>query len=157
MKKVIAVLALAMGVSSVVLADGIDTITCKFSGYTNNPDNFFDMQVGNKLTVFQVTATTVTLDGEEFQVIDPDSVGLANIAVVYKNNKNNRLLYLYKNELGEKEVGISNIEDDSDTFFGDKSVYKGCALTEENNNAVTQQVSGIKARGVHAPQQIYSF
>lgn len=155
MNKMFAAVALIFAGNA--FAGTTDTITCEQYGYTNNPDNFQDIVVHAQRTVFKVDAYNVTLGNTNYRVIDPDMVGLSGLAVVYKDDKNNQLLYLYMNELGEKEVGISNIEDDSDTFFGDKGVYKQCTLTEEKEDASTESILRTANRGIGYTSQVYSF
>lgn len=155
MNKMFAVIAFVLAGNAV--AGTTDTITCEQYGYTNNPDNFFDIPVEAKQSVFKVDAYSVTYGGATYNVIDPDMVGLEGVAVVYKDSKNNQLLYLYTNELGGKEVGVSNIPEDSDTFFGDKSVYKQCTLTEDKEDGSTESVLRTADRRVTNTLPVYSF
>lgn len=140
-----------------VSAGTTTTITCEQYGHTNDPEAFFDMPTYPSKATFKVDGTKVVLGETTFSIIDPDMVGLKGLAVVYKDAKNNQLLYLYTNESGEKEVGVSVIEDASDTFFGDKGVYKQCTLSGGNSDASTKSVLRTATRGTGYTPTVYRF
>ena len=155
MNKVFAAIAFVLAGNAT--AGTIDTITCAQYGYTSDPDNFADIPVAAKQSVFKVTGLTVSLEGKTYKVIDPEMVGLEGLAVVYKDSKNNQLLYLYMNDDGEKEIGVSNIPEDSDTFFGDKSVYKQCTLTEDKGDGSTESILRTAGGRISDTLPVYSF
>lgn len=155
MNKMFAAIAFVLAGNAV--AGTTDTITCAQYGYTSNPDDFANIPVAAKQSVFKVTGLSVSLDEKVYDVIDPEMVGLEGLAVVYKDSKNNQLLYLYMNDDGEKEIGVSNIPEDSDTFFGDKGVYKQCTLTGDKEDASTKSVLRTAGGRVSDTLPVYSF
>lgn len=145
MKRVIAVLLLVI---PAMVSAGQDDLVCDYQGYATSPESFHDLVMQEKQTTFVVEREFVEVEGNRFDSVDPKVFDLKGLAITYLNKGDGSVLYLYVNGKGEKEVGISNVEVDSDNFFKDKKVFSKCRLVNANRgetNGPSQSLSGVKA------------
>lgn len=145
MKKVIAALLLVIPVMALA---GQDDLVCDYQGYASSPETFHNLAMEEKQTTFIVERDFVEVEGNRFDSVDPKAFDLKGLAITYLNKTDGSVLYLYVNLKGEKEVGISNVEVDSDNFFKDKKVFSKCRLVNNNRgetNGTSQSLSGVKA------------
>lgn len=154
LRVVAVVLAFAAG-QAAIAADKV--LVCERYGFTNKAENFHSIKTEKKRSVFKVEDSYVLLDGVKYDTVNPGWVGLDGLAITYHTDHDNRVLYLYVNEVGEREVGISAIESDSDTIFRDKAVYQDCNFEEEVADAPSEQVLRTSQRGNVDPLQVYVF
>lgn len=124
----IAVALLSLGVSAAFAGDG--TMVCKQWGYTDNPEKFHEIKILKGEHNFEINGSCVTYADKIYKSMDPEFVDMAGLAITYFNFNNDEVLYIYENEKGEQEVGISKLEDDSDVMFADKAVYTDCSVEE---------------------------
>lgn len=147
MKKVIAALLLVIPV--MVLA-GQDDLVCDYQGYASSPENFHNLHMEQVRTGFIVKPGFVVYNGVTYKAVDPQVFDLKGLALTYLNRQDGSILYLYINEGGEREVGISQIEVDSDNFFKDKQVFSKCTLITETKgtpDVITKPLLGVKEGG----------
>jgi hypothetical protein len=116
----------ALGLSVSVLADV--TVVCKSTGYTANPDNFHSIVTQVKTSAFLIDGEGIHLGDVVYPPSNPDKVGLKGLAATYSQPKLDKIVYLYETDDGNPEIGISRIEDSSDTVFADKTLYSNCTF-----------------------------
>jgi len=131
MKAVVKVAVALLSLSAVSAFAGQGTMICKQWGYTDNPEHFHDIKVLSGTHNFEINGSRVTYAGKTFKSMDPEFVDMQGLAITYFNFNNDEVLYIYENEKGEQEVGISKLEDDSDTMFADKALYTDCSVEEQ--------------------------
>lgn len=132
-----------------------DTLVCERYGFTKEAEEFHRIKASKKQSVFKIAAAYVMYDGVKYETVNPGWVGLDGMAITYHTDKNNKLLYLYMTDAGEREVGISSIEPDSDTIFRDKAVFKDCQFKEGKVNDSSSPVLRTNARGTKASLPVY--
>lgn len=139
------VFALLVSLSFVVQADSRE-VTCKRTGYTDEPENFHLMRVREKETTFIIEPGYVQLGDVTYDAIPPDIFDLDGIAITYFDPEERAVLYLYVNDLGRKEIGISNVEMDTDSFFKDKRVFTECSFenTGGSQNDASKQAYRVE-------------
>lgn len=154
MLKIIA-LSFALVCGTAVADDTV--MICNKEGYTSDAAEFHEIRVDSKRTVFNITPSEVVLDGVKYVTASPEQVGLEGLAVTYYTDNFNKVLYLYVNENGDREIGISAIEPDSDTVFRDKTVFKDCGFEGAVVNGPTAQVLRTNSRAIAHTGAIYVF
>lgn len=132
-----------------------DTLVCASYGFTTKAEEFHQIKATKKESVFKIAVGYVMYDGVRYDTVNPGWVGLDGMAITYHTDKNNKLLYLYVTDAGEKEVGISSLELDSDTLFQDKAVFKDCQFKEGVVNDSASQVLRTNARGAKTSFPVY--
>lgn len=156
MFKVIAC-ALSLMAMSAMAAEkaSTETLVCKQYGFTDKAEKFHHIKASKKESSFEITAAYVMHDGVKYTTVNPGWVGLDGLAITYHTDKNNKLLYLYVTDAGEREVGISSLELDSDAIFQDKAVYKDCHFKEEVVNESAGKVSRTNTGAAQATLPVY--
>lgn len=135
-----------------------DTVMiCHKEGYTADSADFHQIPVNNKRVAFTFDQKEATVDGERYIAGDAKLVGLETLATTYYSQDFNKVLYLYVNEDGDREVGISAIEPDTDTVFRDKAVYQDCGFEGGGINVSTAQVLRTNSNTGNAAGAIYVF
>lgn len=134
-----------------------ETLVCERYGHTDNPDDFHNIKLENKRSVFSLTSNKVTLDGVKYFLVNPSWVGLEGVALTYHSDNFNKVLYLYVTDKGDREVGISSIEPDSDTVFRDKTVFQGCDFKEEVADGSSEQILRTNGRGIQSTLPVYTL
>ena len=123
-----------------------DELVCHSYGHTNDSSEFHSIKVRLKETHFFFDQTGVTVGSRHYNPIDPAEVGLEGLAVTYLLEKEEQVLYLYRNDYG-MEIGVSYIDPDTDTIFADKSLYSDCNFNVEGiTHVVTREASGPETR-----------
>lgn len=138
-------------------SEKIQTLVCEQYGHTDNPDDFHNIITMPKVTTFIVDGADVTFDNKRFVSVDPETVGLEGLAVTYILDKEEQLLYLYTNEQGEREVGVSHLEENSDSIFQDKSVYTSCKFRTDVKQYVVGNVLRVNLGGSNDHRPTYTF
>jgi hypothetical protein len=108
-----------------------ETMVCTQYGHTSNPEQFHSMGVKPRISVFITSQKSVIFGEELFSPVDAADYDMEGLANTYLSRTQNKILYLYTNEQGEKEIGISKLEDGTDSFFGDKSLFAKCSILEQ--------------------------
>lgn len=134
-----------------------DSLVCKQYGFTDRAEDFHEIQTVQQETVFDLTSEYVMYNGDKYDTVNPGWVGLDGLAITYHTDKFNKVLYLYVNEKGDREVGISSIENDSDTIFQDKAVFRDCNFKEEVVDAPSKSILRTSQRGVSDSLPVYVF
>lgn len=116
----------ALALSVPALADVV--VICQSKGYTANPDDFHSIVTHVKTSAFTIDKEGIHLGDVVYLPSDPDKVGLKGLAATYFQPKADKMAYLYKTDDGKPEIGISRIENSSDTVFADKTLYSDCAF-----------------------------
>lgn len=132
-----------------------DTLVCEQYGFAGDAEKFHKIKANKKQSVFKITAASVIYEGVQYDSVNPGWVGLDGMALTYHSEKNNKLLYLYVTDKGEREVGLSSIELDSDTIFQDKAVFQGCQFKQGMVDASSSQVLRTNARGTQFTLPVY--
>ena len=130
-------------------------VICESYGYTSDVTKFHSIKTDKQVTEFVVSSDFVTANGVFYSQVRPSWVGLDGLAATYHDRKSNKLLYLYVTDRGEREVGVSAIEPDSDTIFRDKAVYKDCRFKEGVSSDSTNQVLRTSKRGVQSSLPVF--
>jgi hypothetical protein len=147
-------LLILMLLAGVVQAD--ETLMCGQYGYTDKSENFHRMNLLPLISIFEVSKDEVKFGNEVFKKSDPKLVDMDGLATTYVQPDSNKLLYVYKNEQGKQEIGISLIKEDTDDLFADKSVFTDC----ETKATVREEVVASKAslrRKVDPSQPLFTF
>ncbi|MNG47042.1 hypothetical protein D3C79_49090 [compost metagenome] len=154
MLKLIA-LSLALVSGTAVANDTV--LRCNKQGYTADAELFHNIHVSDKPTVFNVYQNEVLVGNERYVLGDASRVDLSGTAVTYYSPNFHKVLYLYVNENGDREIGISAIEPDSDTLFQDKTVYQDCGFEGVGVNGSTAQVLRTNSRTNTGAGALYVF
>lgn len=155
---------IALGLLWTTAALGNDVLVCKESGYTAEPENFHDIKVEPSVAGrFEITPERVIQlnIGVVFDIVDPSTVGFENLDIkAYINRARHEVLYLYKNGKNT-EIGISTLVDDSDVFYGDKTLYASCSFEVTpggSQHAVASKSSLVtQVGGVNHALPVYRF
>lgn len=148
-------LSLAFVCGSAVANDTV--LICNKEGYTSDAAEFHSIAVSNKRVAFTFFQKEAVVGGERYTAGDAKLVDLEGLAATYYSQDFNKVLYLYVNENGDREIGISAIEADSDTVFRDKAVYQDCGFEGASVNASTAQVLRTNSRTATGAGAIYIF
>jgi hypothetical protein len=132
----------------------VDAIVCSQVGYTNNPDNFHNINTHERTNVFLLGTGSVVFRDKVFTTVDPASVGLAGLATTYYLEQDSRILYLYKDDHGVTNIGISHYEMDSDAGFMDKSLYTQCSSMIKTDDLDAQSNPDAEDRRVLSPKDL---
>ena len=103
-----------------------EAIVCNKAGYTKDPAKFHDITMEDKVNTFVFRGSGVVFRDKKFKPMNPALVGLEGLATTYWGSSDQRVLYVYKNEDGQDEVGLSRSSTNSDAGFTDKAVYTDC-------------------------------
>jgi hypothetical protein len=106
------------------------TMECTQYGYTDKGEEFHNIPLKGRVSAFNFTGQEVSVGEDVYTLADPGMVGLEGLAVTYFQKDNSKVLYLYTNDKGDKEIGISHLKEDSDDMFKDKSLFAGCSFKE---------------------------
>lgn len=135
-----------------------DTVmVCNKTGYTADAETFHAIDVSNKRVAFTFFQKEAVVAGERYTAGDAKRVDLEGLAATYYSQDFNKVLYLYVNEHGDREVGISAIEPDSDTVFRDKTVFQDCGFEGAVVDASTAQVFRTNSRTNTGAGALYVF
>lgn len=131
-------------------AQAVDAIVCNEVGYTNKPENFDAIKTRPKTNIFLLGTGSVVFRDKVFTAANPDMVGIDGLDQVYYRAKDNRILYIYKDDQGATNVGISQMVKDSDAGFADKSQYSHCWSMNKTDalDAPAQPTPGAQEGGV---------
>ena len=157
-------IVIALGLLWATAALGNDVMVCKKGGYTAEPENFHNIKVEPIVEGrFDITPERVVKlnIGVVYDVVDPSTVGFENLDIkAYVNRGRTEVLYLYKNGKNV-EIGISELIDDSDAMYGDKTLYTDCSFettTGGSQHAVASKSSLITQAGaVNHALPVYRF
>lgn len=154
--KLITLALLSLLAGSAVAGEGADALVCNAVGYTKDPEQFHDIPVREKTNIFLLGNNAVVFRDKVFVSVDPETVGLQGLATTYSLEEDSRILYIYQDEQGETNVGISHLEPDSDAGFTDKSVYARCWSMNrtDTSNAAAQSTSNTEDRRTLSPEDI---
>lgn len=147
---------LAVLVAGVVSNVQASTLVCQEYGYTDSAEDFHSIKTQKKVSEFKIEQQSVVLNGVEYKSVDPGWAGLDGLAITYYTDKYNTLVYLYLNDKGKREVGVSALEPDSDAIFHDKAVYKNCSF-KGSKQAGSRKVLRTNYNGLQDMQPTYSF
>lgn len=140
------------------LALSLETMVCTQYGHTDNPEEFHTMERESLVTVFITSPNFIAAGDEQYNPVDPEDYDMKGLANTYLSSTKNKILYLYTNEYGEKEIGISRLEDGTDTLFKDKSVFAKCSILERGSEHVASSATpAVERRGTVDPRQVYRF
>jgi len=117
-------------------------LVCQNYGYTDKAEDFHSIKTLPLVSTFKLEGSDVVFGDDVFKSVNPEMVGLEGLAITYYLDTEEKILYFYTNDEGQREVGISHVEKDSDTVFGDKSVFTNCAFEEPRK----QQIAGTVVR-----------
>lgn len=148
-------LSLVIVCGSAVANDTV--LICNKEGYTADATEFHSIAVSNKRVAFTFFQKEAVVGGERYIAGDAKLVDLEGLAATYYSQDLNKVLYLYVNENGDREVGISAIEADSDTVFRDKAVYQDCGFEGAVVNGSTAQVLRTNSRTDSGAGALYVF
>lgn len=132
-------------------------LVCQNYGHTDKAEDFHSIKTLPLISRFKIEGTNVSFGTSTFKSVDPSMVGLEGLAITYFLDNEEKVLYLYTNDQGDREVGISRVEKDTDSVFGDKSVFTDCDF----DNTPAPQVAGNVVRAnLHkdtGPHTFYTF
>lgn len=155
---------IALGLLWSVNAMATDVMVCKQGGYAANAEDFHNIKVeGIVETRFEITPERIinTNVGIVFDIVDPSTVGFEDLDIkAYMNRYRNEVLYLYKNDSGQLEIGVSALIDDSDAMYADKTLYTSCSFEQQGGSqrAVASKSSlSLAQGGVDHTLPVYRF
>jgi hypothetical protein len=156
---------IALGLLWSVNAMATDVMVCKQGGYAANAEDFHNIKVEDIVeTRFEITPERVinTNVGIVFDIVDPSTVGFEDLDIkAYMNRYRNEVLYLYKNDSKQLEIGVSALIDDSDAMYADKTLYTSCSFettTGGSQHAVASKSSfSVAQGGVDHTLPVYRF
>lgn len=148
-------LSLVLACGSAVANDTV--LVCNKEGYTADAAEFHSIAVKDKRVAFTFFQQQAFVGGVKYTAGDAKLVDLEGLAATYYSQDFNKVLYLYVNENGDREIGISAIAPDSDTVFHDKAVYQDCGFEGASVNASTAQVLRTNSGTTAGPGAIYVF
>lgn len=133
------------------------TLVCKQYGHTDKAEDFHSIKTLPLTSTFKLEGTNVVFGDVTFKSVDPSMVGLEGLAITYYLANEEKILYFYMNDEGNREVGISHVEEDSDTIFGDKSLFTDCNFDNTPPQKVVGNVTRANLRKAVAPSAYYTF
>lgn len=155
---------IALGLLWSVNAMATDVMVCKQGGYAANAEDFHNIKVEDIVeTHFEVTPERIinTNVGIVFNIVDPSTVGFEDLDIkAYMNRDRNEVLYLYKNDSNQLEIGVSALIDDSDAMYADKTLYTSCSFEPQGGSqrAVASKSSlSLAQGGVDHTLPVYRF
>lgn len=140
-----------------------EVMVCKQGGYAATAEEFHEIKVEDIAEArFEITPERVmNLNvGIPFEVVDPSTVGFEDLDIkAFMNRARNEVLYIYKN--GKKtEIGISQLIDDSDAMYADKTLYTSCEFEQQGGSqhvVASKSAYAVKTGGVKDTLPLYRF
>lgn len=95
-----------------------------YVGNAEQPDHLVMQPVSN---AFLLTGSGVIHGSRSYMAVNPKAVGLEEgVAKTYYDALHNKVLYIYQQDNGLVNIGVSSLVKSTDTGFKDKSVYTQC-------------------------------
>lgn len=151
MRSLLLVLLLAVG-----SVQAEETLMCGQYGYTDKGEDFHQMTLLPLISIFEISKDQVQFGKDVFKEFDPKRVEMDGLAKTYFQPESNKLLYVYVNEQGEQEIGISLLKEDTDDLFADKSVFTGCEAKMTKREEVVATKTSLR-RKVDPTQPLFTF
>lgn len=127
-----ALFLLSLAVSGVALAETAPNgLICSEYGHAEQGEDFDNIEMKPISNGFVLTGNSVIHGNVTYRMVNPEMVGIKGLDITYYEHRRNKVLYIYHNEFGKINVGISHLIKDSDTGFEDKSVYTQCTYLYE--------------------------
>jgi hypothetical protein len=133
-----------------------ETLMCGHYGYTDKSEDFHQMNMLPLISVFEIGKDQVQFGDEVFKKFDAKRVDMEGLAKTYFQPESNKLLYVYVNEQGKREIGISLLKEDTDDLFADKSVFTGCEAKMTKREEVVATKTSLR-RKVDPTQPLFTF
>jgi len=151
MRKGLFVLMLLAGI-----AQADETLMCGQYGYTDKSEDFHQMNLLPLISIFEISKEEAKFGNEVFKKFDAKRVDMEGLAKTYFQPESNKLLYVYVNEQGAREIGISVLKEDTDDLFADKSVFTGCQAKATEQEEVRVSKTSLH-RKVDPTQPLFTF
>lgn len=136
-------------------AQADETLMCGQYGYTDKSEDFHQMNLLPLISIFEINKDEAKFGNEVFKKFDASRVEMDGLAKTYFQPESNKLLYVYTNEQGTREIGISLLKEDTDDLFADKSVFTGCKAKTIGREVVASKAS--LRRPIDPNQPLYTF
>jgi len=133
-----------------------ETLMCGQYGYTDKSEDFHQINMLPLISVFEISKDQVQFGDEVFKKFDAKRVDMEGLAKTYFQPESNKLLYVYVNEQGKREIGISLLKEDTDDLFADKSVFTGCEAKMTKREEVVATKASLR-RSVDPTQPLFTF
>jgi hypothetical protein len=133
-----------------------ETMMCGQYGYTDKSEDFHQINMLPLISVFEISKDQVQFGDEVFKKFDAKRVDMEGLAKTYFQPESNKLLYVYVNEQGKREIGISLLKEDTDDMFADKSVFTGCEAKMTKREEVVATKTSLR-RSVDPTQPLFTF
>lgn len=148
MKHLIVGVAVSLLSLVAVAEDMPNGILCGEYGHVNSAEEFDRIPMKPITNAFLLTGNNVIHGSASYMAVDPTAVGLeAGIAKTYFEAGRNRVLYIYPQENGMVNIGVSHLAKDSDAGFEDKSVYTQCTyINDPSDNPIKGQMTNASYR-----------
>ena len=145
-------------IADVVQAQAGDILICEGYGYTANMGGYETIQPKPHHSQFSFNDGMAKLANENYVQLDAADMGFARNSVVFYRKEDNKLLYLYEGKEG-LEVGVSRINQDSDSILEDMAIYSNCHFTpkKEMRNGVTTATLDFEKGATKASQTTLRF
>jgi hypothetical protein len=117
---------------SAVADDMPNGILCGEYGHVDSAEDFDRIEMKPITNAFLMSGSSIVHGSSSYMEINPKAVGLEEgIAKTYFQASHNRVLYIYQQENGMVNIGVSHLVKDSDAGFEDKSVYTQCTYINQ--------------------------
>lgn len=133
-----------------------ETLMCGQYGYTDKSEDFHQMNLLPLISIFEIGKEEAKFGDEVFKKFDASRVEMDGLAKTYFQPESNKLLYVYTNERGTREIGISLLKEDTDDLFADKSVFTGCKAKTVGREEVVVSKASLR-RPLDPNQPLYTF
>lgn len=133
-----------------------ETLMCGQYGYTDKSEDFHQINMLPLISIFEISKDQVQFGDEVFMKFDAARVEMEGLAKTYFRPESNKLLYVYVNEQGKREIGISLLKEDTDDLFADKSVFTGCEAKKTKHEEVVVSKTSLR-RKVDPTQPVFTF
>lgn len=137
-------------------AQADETLMCGQYGYTDKSEDFHQMNLLPLISIFEIDKEEARFGNEVFKKFDASRVEMDGLAKTYFQPESNKLLYVYTNEQGTQEVGISLLKEDTDDLFADKSVFTGCKAKTVGHEEIVASKASLR-RPIDPNQPLYTF
>lgn len=126
-------------------------LICGEYGHVDNADDFDRVPMQPISNAFLLIGDNVIHGSASYMAVSPVAVGLEEgIAKTYYQASRNRVLYIYQQENGMVNIGVSHLTKDSDAGFEDKSVYTQCTyLYQPGDTPETEAIKGGVTKAVY--------
>lgn len=132
MKQLLVGVVISLLSLSAVAEDMPNGILCGEYGHVDSAEEFDRIEMKPITNAFVMSGSSIVHGSSSFMEISPKAVGLEEgVAKTYYQASQNRVLYVYRQENGMLNIGISHLVKDSDAGFEDKSVYTQCTYINE--------------------------